>query len=201
MRRRHGGGLYRESFRDASTYGSGLSLLHPLASFSCLASAMLFLDLTRRQITAGGILGAGIFTASLLLAFIYTFAQDNRGKKAHFIILQIPVEFLPWAMLTLTLILGGMPAALQQGTGVLAAHLYDVLTRLYPTFQGGRNYIQTPGFIKRYFGADRSAFTHKAHGTSFRPGQNIPQQSRGWTSGFSTGAWSGRGQGRRLGGD
>ena len=54
-----------------------------------------------------------------MLAFIYTFAQDNRGKKAHFIILQIPVEFLPWAMLTLTFIMGGPTAALQQGMGVV----------------------------------------------------------------------------------
>lgn len=141
--------------------------------------------------------------AGLMLAFIYTFAQDNRGKKAHFIILQIPVEFLPWAMLTLTFIMGGPTAALQQGMGVIAAHLYDVLTRLYPTFQGGRNYIQTPNVVKRWFGADRSSFTHKAYGTSFRAGQPVPQQqpSRGWTSGLSTSSWGGRGQGRRLGGD
>ncbi len=137
-----------------------------------------------------------------MLAFIYTFAQDNRGKKAHFIILQIPVEFLPWAMLTLTFIMGGPTAALQQGMGVVAAHLYDVLTRLYPTFQGGRNYIQTPNVVKRWFGAERSTFSHKAYGTSFRAGQPVPQQqSRGWTSGLSTSSWGGRGQGRRLGGD
>lgn len=151
--------------------------------------------------TGGLLLGGNVFTQALLLAFIYTFAQDNRGKKAHFIILEIAVELLPWAMLTLTLIMGGPQAALRQATGVFAAHLYDFLTRLYPTFQGGRNYVQTPAAIKRYFGADRSSFSHKAYGTSFRPGQNVPQQqSRGWTSGFSTG-WSGRGAGRRLGGD
>ncbi|KAH0846272.1 DER1-domain-containing protein [Fonsecaea pedrosoi] len=157
--------------------------------------------LTWDQASGGLILGGHVFTQALLLALIYTFAQDNRGKKAHFIILQIPVELLPWAMLTLTLIMGGPQAALQQATGVFAAHLYDFLTRLYPTFQGGRNYIQTPAAVKRYFGADRSSFTHKAYGTSFRPGQPVPQQqSRGWTSGFSN-SWSGRGAGRRLGGD
>lgn len=137
-----------------------------------------------------------------MLAFIYTFAQDNRGKKAHFIIVQIPVEYLPWAMLTLTFVMGGPMAALQQGTGVIAAHLYDFLTRLYPQFQGGRNWVQTPTAVKRYFGADRSSFAHKAYGSSFRPGQNIPQQQNSsWTSGFSSSSWNGRGQGRRLGGD
>jgi hypothetical protein len=148
------------------------------------------------------ILKAGILMGALMLAFIYTFAQDNRGKKAHFIILQIPVEFLPWAMLGLTFVMGGPTAAMQQGTGIIAAHLYEFLTRLYPQFQGGRNYIQTPAIVKRWFGADRSSFTHKAYGTGFRQGQNLPQQpSSGWTSGFSSSSWSGRGQGRRLGGD
>ena len=159
-------------------------------------------QLTDTKATAGVLLKANVFTASLLLAFIYTFAQDNRGKKAHFVILQIPVEYLPWAMLTLTLNMGGPVAAMQQGSGVIAAHLYDFLTRLYPTFQGGKNYIQTPATVKRYFGADRSAFAHKAYGTSFRPGQNVPQQqTSGWTSAFAPSSWSGRGQGRRLGGE
>lgn len=136
-----------------------------------------------------------------MLAFMYTYAQDNRGKKAHFIVLQIPVELLPWAMLLLTLVMSGFGAAMHQGMGIIAAHLYDFLTRLYPTFQGGRNYIQTPAAIKQYFGADRSSFAHKAYGSSFRAGQSIPQQQNGgWTSGFSSG-WSGRGAGRRLGGD
>ena len=154
------------------------------------------------QMTAGYLLKSPINMSALMLAFIYTFAQDNRGKKAHFIILQIPVEFLPWAMLTLTFVMGGPVAALQQGMGVVSAHLYDFLTRLYPTFQGGRNYIQTPNIIKRWFGADRSSFTHKAYGTSFRSGQSLPQQqSSGWTSGFSSSGWGSRGQGRRLGGD
>ena len=168
--------------------------------FSPLYMTYLESLLTLRQTVAGYLLEAPILTSALMLAFIYTFAQDNRGQKAHFIILQIPVEFLPWAMLTLTLIMGGPTAALQQGTGVLAAHLYDFLTRLYPTFQGGRNYIQTPNVIKRLFGADQTTVTNKPYGTSIRPGQALPQQpTTGWGSGLS-GSWGGRGQGRRLGG-
>jgi Derlin-2/3 len=78
------------------------------------------------------------------------------------------------------------------GMGILAAHLYDFLTRLYPTFQGGRNWLQTPSMIKRAFGADRSSFSHKAYGSSFRPGRPIPEpSSSGWTSAL-TGSWGGR---------
>lgn len=186
------------------TYASGLELNSPRFSQPGDFFTYVVFVATTLLVTAGLGLGANIFTQALLLAFIYTFAQDNRGKKAHFIILQIPVELLPWAMLTLTLIMGGPQAALQQFMGVVAAHLYDFLTRLYPTFQGGRNYIQTPAAVKRYFGADRSSFTQKAYGSTYRPGQPTTSQQPpargGWTSGFSSG-WSGRGAGRRLGGD
>ena len=102
----------------------------------------------------------------------------------------------------MTLVMGGLTPALQQGTGILAAHLYDFLTRLYPTFQGGRNYIRTPAIIKRLFAKDLPAVKTTAYGTSFRPVQQpTPSRGGGWTSGFSGGGWSGRGAGRRLGGD
>ncbi|OCT50583.1 hypothetical protein CLCR_07218 [Cladophialophora carrionii] len=183
------------------TYASGLELNSPRFTQPGDFFTYVFFVATAILLSGGLLLGANIFTQSLMLAFIYTYAQDNRGKKAHFVILQIPVEFLPWAMLTLTLIMGGPYAALQQATGVFASHLYDFLTRLYPTFQGGRNYIQTPTAIRRYFGANTSTSTHRGYGTSFRPAQNTPQQqSRSWTSGFSN-SWNGRGAGRRLGGD
>jgi len=160
--------------------------------------------LTITQIIAGLILQSFVFTQALLLAFIYTYAQDNRGRKVHFIFFQIPAELLPWAMLAMTLMMGGTSATLQQGSGLLAAHLYDFLTRLYPTMQGGRNYIQTPSFVRRYFTANRATTTQRAYGTSFRPppqNQPSPSSSRGWTSGFTSNAWTGRGGGHRLGGD
>jgi len=182
-----------------ASYSSSAGFVH------CRRSTKLELYiLTPMQIVAGFILQASGFLSSLLLAFIYTFAQDNRGTKAHFIIFQIPVEFLPWAMLTITFVTRGPFAAMQQGSGVVAAHAYDFLTRLYPTFQGGRNYIQTPNAVRRFFGGDQSSFTHRAYGSAFRPAppQAAQQpQSRGWTSGFSSGSWGGRGAGRRLGGD
>lgn len=156
--------------------------------------------------TAGLLLDGYIFTHALILALAYTYATDNRGKRVTFFIIQIPVEYLPWAMLTSTLVMSGWPVALQDGMGIIAAHLYDFLTRLYPTFQGGRNWIQTPAFVRRAFGAERSAFSHKAYGTSFRPASGNPggEQSRGASNGWTSalgGSWGGRGAGRRLGGD
>ncbi|KAL9107539.1 MAG: hypothetical protein Q9227_007539 [Pyrenula ochraceoflavens] len=118
---------------------------------------MIVLKLTepsQHQLTAGVYLQSMVFTSALILALVYTYAQDNRGKQAHFYIIQIPVEFLPWAMLCITLVFGGYPAALAEGMGLVAAHSYDFLTRLYPTFQGGRNWVQTPGFVARAFGSE-----------------------------------------------
>lgn len=188
------------------TYGTGLELNSPRFSQPGDFFTYLVFVCSTIMATAGLLLEGHIFTHALTLALAYTYATDNRGKRVTFIMIQIPVEYLPWAMLTFTLVMSGWPAALQEGMGIIAAHLYDFLTRLYPTFQGGRNWIQTPAFVARAFGADRSAFSHKAYGTSFRSAAARPagQQggsstSSGWTSALG-GTWGGRGAGRRLGG-
>ncbi|KAL8909603.1 MAG: hypothetical protein Q9207_000101 [Kuettlingeria erythrocarpa] len=55
---------------------------------------------------------------------------------------------------------------LNQGTGIIAAHLYDFLTRLYPTFGGGRNYLKTPAFLRRWFGREDQHAQRRAYGTA-----------------------------------
>lgn len=139
---------------------------------------------------------------ALTLALAYTYAQDNRGKKVTIFIITIPVKWLPYAMLLMTFVMGGPGMALQQATGLLAAHLYDFLTRIYPTFGDGRNYIQTPAMVQRWFGATRPNIAARGYGTAYRPATQQP--SRGTSSGFGGGMsniWGSRGAGRRLGGD
>ncbi|GAB1212050.1 hypothetical protein ATERTT37_001177 [Aspergillus terreus] len=135
-----------------------------------------------------------IFVASVIL--------DNRGTKASFFVIRMPIEFLPWAMLAFTLVMHGWPAAQQEAMGIVAAHMYDFLTRLYPTFGGGRNYITTPSFVRRWFTTgDRAEY--RTYGTAYRPSNpdrgSSGGSSGGWTSSFQ-GTWSQRGPGRRLGG-
>ena len=101
-------------------------------------------------------------------------------------------------MLVMTFVLSGPNAALTQATGLVAAHLYDFLTRLYPTFGGGRNYIKTPTLFKRWFGGEAPTVQAKGYGAAFMPATATQGRSTG--SAFSN-AWSVRGQGRRLGGD
>ena len=140
-----------------------------------------------------------ILVSALILGFAYTYAQDNKGKKVTFIIITINVIFLPWAMLLLTLVMAGPEAAMHQATGIFAAHLYDFLTRIYPAFGGGRDWIQTPYIVKKAFGAYNTGVQQRAYGSAIRTRAQPPR-----TSGASTGIssiWGSRGAGRRLGGD
>ncbi|CAF9911524.1 MAG: hypothetical protein HETSPECPRED_000362 [Heterodermia speciosa] len=122
-----------------------------------------------------GILGGWIFTSPLILAFTYTYSQDNKGKKVSFFVVTFNIIWLPWAMLLLTFIMGGPHATLYQATGILAAHMYDFITRIYPTFGGGRNYIHTPAIVRRWFGSDKRGANVKAYGTSYRSVNNTSQ--------------------------
>ncbi|KAG8532085.1 uncharacterized protein KY384_003722 [Bacidia gigantensis] len=109
------------------------------------------------------------FDLALILGFAYTFAQDNKFKKVSFFVIKFQAIWLPWAILGLTLVLGGPNAAMRQVTGLVAAHLYDFLTRIWPVYGGGKNYVVTPTFVKRWFGADKRGSTVKAYGTAIRP--------------------------------
>ncbi|KAI9830981.1 MAG: hypothetical protein M1826_004098 [Phylliscum demangeonii] len=149
-----------------------------------------------------------IFTQALVLALAYTHAQDNLRQRVTFYILTIPMQYLPYALLLMTFAAGGPQAALHQSSGLIAAHLYDFLTRLYPTFSNGRNYLQTPSFVHRWFspqGPPRS--TTRAYGTAYAAAPAGAPAGRAAASGFSAGLgsvsnlWGGRGSGRRLGGD
>ncbi|KAJ5641556.1 DER1-domain-containing protein [Penicillium lividum] len=137
------------------------------------------------------------------MAFIYTYAQENRGKRTKLWFVQIPMEYLPWAILLIGLVIGGWASALHDLTGIVAAHLYDFLTRIHPTFGGGRNYLVTPEAVQRFFARHTPNLGYRAYGTAFRPSSSSqPSQSasRGWTSSIQN-PWSGRGAGRRLGGN
>lgn len=137
----------------------------------------------------------------MILALAYTYSQDNRRKKVSFFVVRLEAKWLPWVMLLAALILGGPSNVLYQGTGIIAAHLYDFLTRLYPTFGGGRNYVKTPAFLRRWFGGEDERTKRKGYGTAYasQP-QPPPRPASGFSTAFSS-PWSSRGQGRRLGGD
>ena len=137
---------------------------------------------------------------ALILGLAYTFAQDNPTKKVSLFIVSFKAMYLPWALLGFTLVMAGPDAVLSEFTGLIAAHLYEFLTRLWPAFGGGRNPIFTPTIVKKWFGADQRRVKSKAYGTAFTPAGQT--SSQGSSTGFSfSNSWGSRGQGRRLGGD
>ncbi|KAK4969912.1 hypothetical protein LTR66_003056 [Elasticomyces elasticus] len=159
-------------------------------------------------LTAGFALQAPTFLSALTLAFTYTYAQDNPTKRLTFFIITFQAKYLPFAMLLMTFVMDSPWSAIVQATGLVAAHLYDFLSRIWPTFAGGTNVIKTPMFVRRWFEKPGASQSVRGFGTAFsaRPASGTAQsqtqgRTTGWTSGFGGGMWGSRGQGRRLGGD
>jgi Derlin-2/3 len=142
-----------------------------------------------------------IFTSALVLAFAYTSTQDDRGQQATFFVITIPAQWIPYAMLLMALVMGGPHAAMVQGTGLVAAHLHDFLTRIWPRFGGGKNLLPTPILFKRWFSVRQR---NTGYGTARRaPGSSAAATSpaEGSSSGVLPESWQNRGSGHRLGGD
>ena len=136
----------------------------------------------------------------MVMACTYTFAQENRGRQIQFFVVPLEVKYLPYAMLFVSLIQGGPEYALNEATGIVAAHLYDFLTHYWPRYGGGRSLIPTPAIFERMFenvqGAKR--IDVKGHGTSFQRRAGLSNASSVTASGISNPV-SFRGTGRRLG--
>ncbi len=122
--------------------------------------------------------------------------------KATFFIVTVPSPWIPYLILFITFVTQGPVAAKIQGTGLLAAHLHDFLSRLWPTFGGGPNLLPTPAFIKRMWQTTQPTVNERSYGTAFTPAQRAAGTSGGSSSGgVLPESWRNRGSGHRLGGD
>lgn len=167
----------------------------------------------RYQILGGLVLSGPMLLSALTLAFAYTHAQDNPNMQVSYFIVTFSIKWLPYVMLLMTFVMASPGQALIQATGLVAAHAYYFLTKIWPEFGGGRNYIYTPEFVRRWFAKPGMAPQRRGAGTTFnagnaaRPGAAPPQPASGagagrsWTSGFTGNNWGEMGPGRRLGGD
>lgn len=150
---------------------------------------------------AGVLLDGYTFLPALSLAYAYTFAQDNPTRQVNFFIVNFDAKYLPFALAFMTFVVDGPEAAYTQATGLLAAHLYDFLTRIWPAFGGGKNYIFTPQVVKRWFGAKPGSVQDRGYGHAVQ-GRGRDAGSSEPSTGRSTGAAFGSmGPGRRLGGE
>ncbi|KAI2463769.1 Derlin [Annulohypoxylon bovei var. microspora] len=130
---------------------------------------------------------------ALLIAMCYTATQDQRGMNAHFYIITIPAQLMPYCLLLVQLLFPGGWVNLKIGlTGLIAAHLHDFLTRIYPEFGNGPNLIPTPGLLSWIMNSPR------VHNTVY--GQAIqPQREAARGGGPLPDSWRSKGPGRRLG--
>lgn len=83
--------------------------------------------------------------------------------------------------------------AVIEATGLVAAHLYDYLTGLYPNFGIQRNLITTPGWIKKMFG--NQSVVERPYGSVTNTAAN---NKAAWGLDLS---WKRFGPGRTLGGE
>ncbi|KAF2404648.1 hypothetical protein EJ06DRAFT_526728 [Trichodelitschia bisporula] len=159
--------------------------------FTELGSYFVYLTFVSTVIVAlcGYYLEGYVFLQPLILAFAYTFSQENPNANVTMWFLTFPAKFLPLALLFLTFVMAGPGPAKQQLTGLIAAHLYDFLIRIWPMFGGGRNVLATPMFVKRWFGANRGE-QRRAYGTAVFAREQVPR---------SEPQFGQRGPGRRLG--
>ncbi|KAF2004529.1 hypothetical protein P154DRAFT_459229 [Amniculicola lignicola CBS 123094] len=171
----------------------GVTMLAQNYILSSPSLSMSIVNLPNLKATAGFMLQSAIFLQALSLAFAYTYAQDNPTRQVSFFIITFDAKYLPFAMLFLTFIIDGPGSAMTQATGLVAAHLFDFLTRIWPTFGGGRNYIFTPMVVKRWFGARPGAAQARGYGTAFQ-GRGNEADNATRAPGFNQ-----RGPGRRLG--
>ncbi|KAI9714734.1 MAG: hypothetical protein M1820_000023 [Bogoriella megaspora] len=154
----------------------------------------------------GYLLGGVVFMNSLLLALAYTYAQENPNRQITFFVITFAIKYLPLAMMVMTFVMNSPTAAFHQSMGLVAAHFYEFLTKIWPEYGGGRSFIQTPGFVARWFSGDQPTPQTRSYGTAFA-GRSSNQQVGGETgsSGVNLGSagqtWTRRGQGHRLGGD
>ncbi|CAM1508347.1 Fc.00g051950.m01.CDS01 [Cosmosporella sp. VM-42] len=140
----------------------------------------------------------GHYLSALVLAMVYTVTQDQRGARATFYFITIPAQLTPYCMILVNLLFpGGYIKMLLELEGLIAAHLYDFLSRIYPEFGGGPNLMSTPNWVLRLLQTPR--VIERNFGAAIRP----PDQAAGSSTGASRGplpdSWRTRGRGQRLG--
>ena len=167
-------------------------------------------DILTSQLTGGIYLQGIMLLSPLTLALAYTYAQENPNRQLSYFIVTFSAKWLPYSMLAMTLVTASPSEALLQATGLLAAHAYDFLTKIWPEQGGGGKYLVTPRVVRGWFGQAAGTAQQRGAGTAFAGrsagAQNVSSSGQaggssggGWASGFSGGNWGGRGQGRRLG--
>jgi len=165
------------------------------------------------------ILSGYAFCQVMGLALIYTWSQRNRGRQVRFFVVTLKAQWMPFAILGVVM-LQDPASAFTMLSGIVAAHLYEFLTNLWPRFTGGRNLLPTPEWMKFSFEGGPGTRSGRsggirAYGTGFDARARDAPAPRGSAGMFTGGAaatganpapnvtagaaWRARGTGHRLG--
>jgi Derlin-2/3 len=78
---------------------------------------------------------------------VYVWSRHNPDTPVSLMgVIQLKAFWLPWALMLLTMLMGGSPVA--DFLGILVGHLYYFLSSLHPA-AGGGDYVRTPAWFKR----------------------------------------------------
>ncbi|KXS22031.1 DER1-domain-containing protein [Gonapodya prolifera JEL478] len=108
-------------------------------------------------LSMGGMLIPGLLVPFYLLseglsmAIIYIWSIFNQEKRVSFMFgIQFKALYFPWALLAMDfLTVGQFPWT--KLAGLVVAHAYYFLDRVYPDSPGGRRVIVTPAFVSAWF--------------------------------------------------
>ncbi|ATY62974.1 Der1-like protein [Cordyceps militaris] len=140
-------------------------------------------------------------TRGLIVALTYTASQQQQGLQVNYMFVPLPAPLMPYAMIGVSLLFpGGIQDFFLGLYGLVAAHLYEFLTRIYPQLGGGPNILKTPKFMTSLVRAVEGRIIQAIS----RPGAPAASdfaggRSTGVESGPLPDAWRTRGSGHRLG--
>lgn len=140
-------------------------------------------------------------TRALIVALTYSATQQQQGLTVNYMFFPIPAPLTPYVMILISLLFpGGISDFFQGIYGLVAAHMWEFLTRIYPQLGGGPNILKTPQFMKklvRYVERGRQQFN--SSGVTGGNAAASTGSATGPESGPLPDAWRTRGSGRRLG--
>lgn len=140
------------------------------------------------------------FLQALTVAMCYTVTQDQPGAKVNYMFITIPAQLTPYAMILVNLLFpGGAMNMLLQVQGLVAAHLFNFLTRIWPEYGGGRNLIPTPAFMSTVVQSTEAVQGRVASAAGIRPASQSSGHGTGASRGPLPDSWRTRGPGQRLG--
>ena len=179
-----------------------MSSLHFNTFTTCFLCILVWRNADHLQ-TIDSFVGPGfmVYLRALLLAMSYTVTQGQRGMTASFYFINIPAQLTPYAMIAVNLLFpGGVASMILQLEGLVAAHLFEFLTVIWPQYGGtGNSLLPTPPVLVKLVDAISGVTERVGAATQGRAADSSAGRSTGSDSGPLPDSWRTRGRGQRLG--